>query len=71
MWKPGQLVTINRRTYRITKVNPKYRNYTCIYCEFRHMEAGDYPCSHCSHNVLMPDRCYLKRVYKASDIKHN
>jgi hypothetical protein len=67
MWKPGQLVTINRRTYRIVKSC----RYTCILCAFDHAEANEYPCKQCSQNILMPDGCYLKRVYKASDIKHD
>lgn len=69
MWKPGQLVTINRRTYRIVKGHKAW--YTCILCDFEHMEPGDYPCKQCSWSTLMPDECYLKRVYKASDIRHD
>ena len=70
MWKPGQLVTINRRTYRIVKGSSAYK-YTCVFCEFLHTEANEYPCKQCSWSTLMPDGCYLKRIYKASDIKHD
>ena len=68
MWKPGQLVTINHKTYQVRKDE----NYwgACTLCAFLHYEPDVYPCSKCavsSKDVKVPDKCYLKRIYKASD----
>ena len=70
MWKPGQLVTINRRTYRIIKKSNSL-GHPCIFCEFKRLESDEYPCKQCFQGTLMPYNCYLKRIYKASDIKHD
>lgn len=64
MWKPGQLVTIDHKTYQV-----RYWR-ACTLCAFLHYESDVYPCSKCAvsrEDVKIPDKCYLKRIYKASD----
>lgn len=68
MWKPGQLVTIDHKTYQVRK--DKYNFGTCILCEFLRCESDVYPCSKCdvsSKDAKIPDGCYLRRIYKLSD----
>jgi len=69
MWKPGQLVTIHGKTYRITKLpeNSSKKYGTCIFCEFRHLEGSTYPCNMCKQ--LISINCYLKRKYMLRDFK--
>ena len=68
MWKPGQLVTIRGRIYRVTKV--KSCLGSCILCEFRRLEEDVYPCSVCFvvNNIIaslkIPAGCYLQRIIR-------
>lgn len=62
MWKPGQLVTINHKVYRVTKVKieptkpPRY-TLMCMCCDIK--RGTDF----CSENcVKIPFFCYLKLV---------
>ena len=64
MWKPGQLVTINHKTYQVKK--SKYHWGVCVFCAFLHYEPDADPCSKCGVEKI-PSGCYLKRIYKASD----
>lgn len=68
MWKPGQLVTIEHKTYQVVKD----KNYwgACTLCAFLHYDPDVDPCSMCdvsSKDAKIPEKCYLKRIYKASD----
>lgn len=68
MWKPGQLITIKHKTYQVIKD----KNYwgSCILCAFVHCEVDTYPCTKCSVNskdAKIPRKCFLRRIYKASD----
>lgn len=68
MWKPGQLVTINHKTYQVTKYKDCWG--TCTLCAFLHYEPDVYPCSKCgvsSKDAKIPWGCYFRRIYKASD----
>ena len=68
MWKPGQLITIEHKTYQVTKDKEHWG--VCALCAFLHYEPDAYPCSKCdisSKDVKIPWNCYLKRIYKASD----
>lgn len=68
MWKPGQLVTINHKTYQVRK--DKYHFGPCVLCEFTHCDPDVYPCSKCdvsSKDAKIPCGCYLRRIYKFSD----
>lgn len=65
MWKPGQLVTINGRTYRVVR-NKSYV-LTCYICAFHDCQADNYPCNKCTENVLIDDNSYLQKIYKMSD----
>lgn len=63
MWKPGQLVTINNKTCRVTK-NKGISMY-CVLCEFIHCDPDVYPCSKCgvtSKDAKIPHGCYLKPI---------
>lgn len=55
-WKPGQLVTIDRKVFRITKNNSKY--LTCLLCQVRFTVCGTFPCY-----FRVPPDCYLEQVY--------
>lgn len=62
-WRAGQCVTIEGKRYRVTKVQDKYANYTCIFCKFVHTEPYCYPCSACKDSMqLMQYDCYLKEI---------
>lgn len=72
MWKPGQLVTLNGKLYRISE-SPKEEQYRiCSLCQIQNMkppciERFDYPdkentfgSMQCVEN--MPKTCYPRRV---------
>lgn len=71
-WKPGQLVNLNGKTYRIHKTQYKTRYFTCSFCQLCNMkmpciEAADYPNNKTTFNVVkcrekMPDGCIPKRI---------
>lgn len=65
MWKAGQCVTINGKTYRVTKLNNE--RYVCYFCAFNQKSCLEYPCNKCGLNLIMPNNCYLTRVHKLSD----
>lgn len=63
MWKPGQLVTIYNKVYRVTK--RKGWILRCTLCAFKNYEEDIYPCNVClsyNHNLKMPSGCYLKKL---------
>lgn len=66
-WKAGYLVTINKKTYRITR---RYNVQTigiCACCDFLHCSVDKSPCKECIDGNLMPEDCALVRVYTARD----
>lgn len=66
MWRAGQCVTINGKTFRIKKL--KQTKYgCCIFCEFKNEEATNFPCSKCCNGELMQEDCYFKRIWMARD----
>ena len=78
MWKPGQLVTINKRVYRVTRTNNPFRTVTChIECDMwldnnpeslsvRDKKVCQKICF--SVNCPMLGSCYLKRIKPKSSI---
>lgn len=42
MYKPGQIITINKVKYRIMK-SP----YGCVTCDYKNVEPFDCPCNKC------------------------
>lgn len=54
-WKRGQLVTINRKVFRVTENNT--RHFTCCLCDIFHTECGTFLC-----DKHIPIKCYLKEV---------
>ena len=48
MWKPGQLVTIDRKVYRVTK--SRMGCFTCKYLNYNHFE---YPCKLCMLRIAI------------------
>ena len=63
MWKPGQLVTIDNKTYQVIKYKGPFR--PCVLCEFKHYEPDVNPCSKCnvySKDAKIPHGCYLKLI---------
>lgn len=61
-WKAGQIVTIEGKRYRVTKL---YNHLgSCIFCTFRFKECNEYPCNECIDGVpsLVPHLCYLKEI---------
>lgn len=62
-WKAGQIVTIEGKVYRVTKLNTRLDG-CCIYCGFRFKECNEYPCVECIDRVpsLLPYKCYLKEI---------
>lgn len=48
MWKPGQLVTLNGKVYRIHKTSYTSKQFICLSCSLRNIkppciEMNDYP----------------------------
>lgn len=63
MWKPGQLVTINHKTYQVRKSKDSFG--PCIPCGFIQCDPDVYPCSKCdvsSKDAKIPHGCYLKEL---------
>jgi hypothetical protein len=59
MWKPGQIITIKRKRYRITKYPVGFDCDTCDhYGTYKRYE----PCYTCTYNWRMPSNCYLKEI---------
>lgn len=72
MWKPGQLVTLWGKVYRITKCDETARYRVCNFCA----GSGNAPCIigviypskngfetiTCANNI--PEGCYPKKVSK-------
>lgn len=42
MYKPGQIITINKVKYRIMRTI-----FSCISCDYRDIESYEYPCKKC------------------------
>lgn len=62
MWKPGQCVTINHKTYRIIKTK-----FTCTRCAFKNLEPSVEPCNTCAEGKLLPPNTALSRIYNMRD----
>lgn len=59
-WKPGQLITINNKVFRIKKANSMY---TCTYCYFAYLGGGGLCYDYCiSLSKKIPRNCYLEEV---------
>lgn len=58
MWKPGQIVTIRSKKYRITK----YHEYSCDYCDHSDTPDSHQPCRTCLYDRRMPYDCYPKEI---------
>lgn len=59
MWKPGQIVTIYHKRYRVKKTTC---GGDCFRCDFRDLEPSTYPCDKCTDGLLMQNRCHLVRT---------
>ena len=57
MWKPGQLVTIEGKVYRVKK---HINDYTCTLCAFIKRK---YFCKYPKCTEKIPFNCYFKQVY--------
>ena len=77
MWKPGQLVTIHKHVYRVTRTNNPFGVVHCdVICDMWSDDKPLYPvCAKevcqkiCfSYSRTMPDDCYLVRVKPKSSI---
>ena len=72
MWKPGQLVTLNGKKYRIHKVKAALLHRRCMMCELHNfkspcIEAADYPTDKVTFSIIkcvdkMPRNCIPKRI---------
>lgn len=62
-WKAGQIVTIEGKVYRVTKLDMRLDG-CCIFCGFRFKECDEYPCVECisSGTGLIPYNSYLKEI---------
>lgn len=71
-WKPGQLVTLNGKVYRIHKTSYEKSYARCMFCQMQNMkqpciDMNDYPGTKTCFGVLkcidkMPDGCIPKRI---------
>ena len=71
-WKPGQLVTLNNRVYRIRKVEAPLSHRRCMMCQLHNLkqpcvEAADYPTDKVTFSIIkcmakMPQGCIPKRI---------
>lgn len=66
MWKPGQIVTINGKRYRITRSRSSLGIIACEYvCSFYNKDTP-FSCFKqklCFHpESKLPDDCYLKHI---------
>lgn len=61
MWKPGQIITINSKIYRIKRTSYVF---PCVFCECLH--EGNICKVVCFQNVnlliKLPSNCYLKLI---------
>lgn len=60
MWKPGQIVTICGKRYRIKKV--PYRDLPCRECGSGDTLPEHEPCLTCCIDSRMPDYGYLEEI---------
>ena len=60
MWKPGQLVTIDHKVYRVTKNGSIMPRPGCWACRYDIRSPWLYPCSKCLQRI--PLFCHLKLV---------
>lgn len=65
-WKPGQLVTLEGKTYRI-KRNIGNIDNVCNNCAFLQRMCMSFPCNKCMGENLIDKNLHFERVYKASD----
>lgn len=60
MWKPGQIVTICGKRYRIKK---EQNGMTCSKCAGRHIiHTSDEPCNTCLNSWKMAPYNYLEKI---------
>ena len=57
-YKPGQLITVERKVYRVKKAKLML---TCLECIRKSKGYRDKPCDICVNNL--PIGCYLIKVY--------
>lgn len=57
MWKPGQIVTIKDKRYRIT-----HGSGECLLCDHIDTPVPLEPCRTCLFGLLMPDNCHLQEI---------
>lgn len=70
MWKPGQLVTLWGKVYRITKCSEQERYRVCCFCATKNYipcrYAYNYPeekgFNHKICRMYMPKGCYPKKL---------
>lgn len=59
MWKPGQIVWINHRRFRVKKIqNCKNHLTVCVYCEIHNPQFSLCNRIDCIHEIA--PMCYLK-----------
>lgn len=61
-YKPGQLITINRKVYRIAKEKGIGIHLMCNCCAFKQQNHLSYPCWECTVCDIFPSNCYFKLV---------
>lgn len=59
MWKPGQLVTIHDKVFRVTKDTG---DRVCDVCDYKNTFYPHEPCYTCLYGYKMPFDCYLKEI---------
>lgn len=72
-WKPGQIVTIKGKRYRITKNTVDFEGipHDCTICDHYNMPQEYEPCYTCLWGRKMPDNCYLKEIKPKIDNYQN
>lgn len=50
-YKPGQIVTIAGKLYRIAKVEPEFNYFPCSSCLYHHCPSTAQPCDWCLTNM--------------------
>ena len=61
MWKPGQIVTLSGKKYRLTKYLPNDGG-ACDICGHNETPVSLEPCKTCLDNWQMPYDCYPKEI---------
>lgn len=58
-WKPGQIITIESKIYRITRCPV---SQYCSDCEHMYTLESDEPCHTCMCDPRVPYDCYLREI---------